>query len=57
MLGIEDPWILTAYLACLASTAICVVYGLINWNRGQEDVAPQDVKWAHEEIDAQEEQG
>ncbi len=50
MFGIEDGWIVAAYLACLASTAICVIYGLICWNRGGEPVAAEeDVKWAVEE--------
>lgn len=52
MFGIEDGWILAAYIACLASAALCVIYGLVCWNRGGEPaqaVAPEDVKWAVEE--------
>lgn len=49
MFGIEDGWIIAAYLACLGSTALCVIYGAICWNRGGETVAAEDVKWAVEE--------
>ncbi len=56
MLGIEDKWVLTAYLACIGSTVLCVVYGLINWNRGDDAVAPDDVTWAEHEKKAEEEE-
>ncbi len=50
MLGIEDGYVLAAYLLCLASAAVCVIYGLINWNRGAEARADQEeVRWAAEE--------
>lgn len=34
VLGIEDPWIWGGYLLLVISTLLCVVYGLINWNKG-----------------------
>ena len=49
MLGIEDPYIALAYVLCVASGALCVIYGLINWNKGDEPVKAEDVKWAEEE--------
>ncbi len=49
MLGINDPWVIAAYLLCIASSILCVVYGAMNWNRGDEAVEPADVRWvAHE---------
>jgi hypothetical protein len=48
MLGISDPWILTAYLLCILSTVACVVYGYLNWNKGAESEAAQiteEAKW------------
>lgn len=36
MLGIEDGWIALAFLLCLLSALLCVVYGLVNWNKGME---------------------
>jgi hypothetical protein len=49
MLGIDDTWVLCGYLLCLASAALCIVYGFANWNRGSEAVAPQDIQWTAEE--------
>ena len=49
MLGIESKGVLMAYLLCIASTLLCVVYGAINWNKGQEEPQPDDVTWAKEE--------
>ncbi|MHC5157532.1 MAG: symporter small accessory protein [Planctomycetota bacterium] len=55
MLGIEDKGVLTAYLLFIASTVLCVVYGLLNWNKGEEAIQPDDVKWAAEENKVEEE--
>ena len=52
MLGIEDPWVLLAYLLCVGSTLLCVVYGVVNRNRGDDPVEPDDVRWAKRERDA-----
>ena len=49
MFGIEDPWVWSAYVLCLASAALCILYGMLNWNRGDETVDPEDVQWAEEE--------
>jgi len=49
ILGIEDFGVQLAYILCVLSTILCVIYGLINWNRGDEPVKSEDVKWAKEE--------
>jgi hypothetical protein len=49
MLGIEDKWVALAYILCIASTLLCVVYGIVMWNRGDDEVKAEDVKWAQEE--------
>ena len=49
MLGIDDPLIWSAYLLCVLSALLCVVYGAVNWNKGEEPVQPEDIKWAKEE--------
>jgi hypothetical protein len=36
ILGINDPWIWGAYLLCILSTLLCIGYGLLNWNKGDE---------------------
>ncbi|MCK4998534.1 MAG: hypothetical protein KAS23_03330 [Anaerohalosphaera sp.] len=49
MLGIESKGVLLAYMLCIASALLCVVYGAINWNKGQETTEPDDVAWAKDE--------
>ncbi len=46
MFGIEDPGVWLAYLLCILSTLFCVVYGLVNWNRGDDPVYSEDRQWA-----------
>jgi hypothetical protein len=55
MLGIESGPILTVYLLCIGSSLLCVIYGALNWNRGDEEIEPDDVKWAAEEKKVEEE--
>lgn len=49
MLGIDDPLIWSAYLLCLLSALLCVVYGVVNWNKGDEPVRSEDIEWAKQE--------
>jgi len=41
MFGLSDPWIWSTYLLCILSAGICVVYGIVNWNRGAEEERQQ----------------
>lgn len=57
MLGIPDFWVWSAYLLCILSAAICIIYGLINWNKGSNDETKQveeAVTWekAEKEVEA-----
>jgi len=45
VLGIDDPAVWSAYLLCILS----VVYGMKNWNKGEEEARPEDVKWVQGE--------
>jgi len=57
MFGLDDPWIMAAYLLCLASTAICFIYGLVFWNRGDdapEEPPAEERQWAEEETKLEE---
>ncbi|MGI5937947.1 MULTISPECIES: symporter small accessory protein [Methanoculleus] len=36
MFGITDPAIWSGYLLALGLTLACIVYGLLNWNKGTE---------------------
>lgn len=49
MLGFEDPVIAVAYILCILSTVLCVVYGALNWNKGDDTVSDDDKKWVEEE--------
>jgi len=55
MLGIDDPIVLLAYLLCIGSSLLCVVYGILCWNKGHDAVTAVDVKWATEEKRAENE--
>ena len=55
LFGIEDTAVSLAYTLCIASAVLCVVYGLLTWNRGDEPVQEDDVKWAAEEKKVEEE--
>lgn len=49
MLGITDPWVAAAFVLCLVSSLLCVIYGAMNWNRGDDTPTPDDRQWAKEE--------
>lgn len=55
MLGIEDPLIWMAYLLCILSAILCVVYGAVNWNKGDEALQQEDIDWARDEKEEVEE--
>ena len=59
MWGIQDGWVSAAYVLCIASAALCVVYGIINWNRGDDSAETADraadAQWAAEEKKLEEE--
>lgn len=37
ILGIPDPWVLSGYLFLILSTIACVVYGIIKWNKEDDE--------------------
>ena len=49
MLGLADPWVAAAYWLSIASAVLCLGYGVVNWNRGDEPEQEEDVRWAREE--------
>jgi len=55
MLGIEDGWVVLAYILCILSAVICVVYGAANWNKGEETLSGEDIEWVREEQEGVEE--
>lgn len=49
MLGIDDPFVLLAYVGCIVMAGVCVVYGLIRRNAAADVVTQEDRAWAIEE--------
>lgn len=49
MLGIPDPWVAAAFILCGLSALACLVYGVLNWNRGDDSVSEVDRQWAEQE--------
>lgn len=49
MLGIPSPGVALAYVLCVGSTLLCVIYAWRNWNKGDETVEADDLKWVAEE--------
>jgi len=57
VLGIPDFWIWSAYLLCLASALACVVYGIINWNKGsgnEDHQIEEEQIWQKKEVEVEE---
>ncbi len=45
MLGIDDGVVALVFVLCLLSSALCVGYAWINWNRGDDTVQEEDKDW------------
>ncbi len=48
MLGIDNPGIYLGYLFAILGLLACVLYGIINWNKGAESDSSeiqQDLDW------------
>ena len=54
MLGFEDGSIAFVYIANVVAVIICIIYGVINWNKGAETEAEEiaeELKWEKEEAE------
>ena len=49
LLGMQDSWVAAAYILCILSSIICVIYGAINWNKGVHTPDAEDEHWVEEE--------
>lgn len=48
MIGIEDPGIYMGYIFAILGLIACVVYGVLNWNKGREtdiNEIQKDLDW------------
>jgi hypothetical protein len=50
-LGFADFWCFLAYALCIASVLLCIVYGVVKWNKNGGEITPEDVAWAKNEDD------
>ena len=50
MLGLEDGWVISAYLLCFASAILCMIYGIIKWNSEGVEPNGETNRWSEEEI-------
>lgn len=37
MLGLGDGWVAAAYWGTIAIAVVCIVYGVLTWNRSDEE--------------------
>ena len=59
VLGINDPWVWSAYILCILSMLLCVGYGIINWNKGdekEEEEIKEEMDWHKKEKEMEEEE-
>ena len=57
MLGMGDFSIFLVYILCIASALACVIYGIVNWNKGEEpeDEIAKDVEWEKKDSEIKDE--
>jgi hypothetical protein len=54
MLGFSDPRVIAGFVITILSAVFCVIYGIINWNRGgteKEGDYREEIQWEREEIE------
>jgi len=50
MLGINDPWVAAPYILCLLSALLCVIWGVLKWNKDDAEEPEEEIRhWAEEE--------
>jgi hypothetical protein len=49
MLGIDDPYVLMAYLGAVSMAVIGIIYGLVRRNAARDEVTPEDRLWVLDE--------
>jgi len=48
MLGLEGTGVALAYIFTILATLLCIVYGWVNWNKGDENEKKEvneEIKW------------
>ncbi len=52
MLGLGDFWVSLVFVLCLASVALCIVYGAVKWNKEGDPTKKElneEKRWGREE--------
>jgi hypothetical protein len=49
MLGIDDPFVLMAYLGAISMAVLGLIYGLVRRNAARDEVTAEDRLWALDE--------
>lgn len=52
MLGIDDPGIYMGYIFAILGLIACVIYGIMNWNKGKEtdiEEIEKDLEWENKD--------
>lgn len=54
MLGMGDFSIFAVYSLCILSAILCIAYGILNWNKGQDATKKElekEIEWEQEELE------
>ncbi|MGB9601978.1 MAG: symporter small accessory protein [Verrucomicrobiia bacterium] len=54
MLGISDTYVAAAYLLCIASTILCIVYSILTRNDSDDVPLEKDIEWEKSEKEIEE---
>ncbi|MCD6408540.1 hypothetical protein J7L87_05785 [bacterium] len=53
MFGLGDAAVSTGFLLTILSSLLCIIYGIIIWNKPEEEVSEEEIReekeWAEEE--------
>jgi len=51
MFGLDNFWISLVYILTILSAIGCVIYGILYWNKGDNDleIAQEEKQWTEEE--------
>jgi len=51
MLGLADGWVSLAYILCILSSILCVVYGVRRWDADGDAEGTEQTQWMRQEAD------
>lgn len=50
LIGIDDPWVLSALVLAVSVTIVCMIYGILRWNKGDDSAPGTDtIIWVRDE--------